>query len=128
MIGAGTVVSIHGLYGVTPTSGGLILPADDPLTDGDSYTVRAYVPDPTAEQMVASPPRYPHGLTQYTRIELPQGGSTTVPLRGGARQSAARPHAGTACPSRGLAAALRLALRRDVRAGAPADRQPADEL
>ncbi len=85
MIGAGTVVSIHGLFGITPTSSGLILPADDPLTDGDSYTVRAYVPDPTAQQMVASPPRYPHGLAQYTRIELPQGGSTTVPLRGGAR-------------------------------------------
>jgi hypothetical protein len=95
VIGAGTVVSIHGLYGITPTPSGLVLPADDPLTDGDSYTVRAYVPDPTAEQMVASPPRYPHGLAQYTRIELPQGGSTTVPLRGGARPSAARPHAGT---------------------------------
>ena len=95
VIGAGTVVSIHGLFGITPTSGGLILPADDPLTDGDSTPSEPTSRTRPRQQMVASPPRYPHGLTHYTRIELPQGGSTTVPLRGGARQSAARPHAGT---------------------------------
>jgi protein-glutamine gamma-glutamyltransferase len=94
VIGAGTVVSIQGLYSVTPTSSGLILPVTDPLTDGDSYTVRAYVPDPTAQQMVASPPRYPPALAHYTSIELPQRGSVTVPLRGGARPLVARARAG----------------------------------
>jgi protein-glutamine gamma-glutamyltransferase len=96
VIGAGTVVAVSGLYGVTPTSSGLILPPDDPLSDGDSYTVRAYVPDPTAEQMAAAPPRYPAALAQYTRIELPQQGSVTVPLWGGERPPAAAADVATA--------------------------------
>ena len=107
VIGAGTVVSIQGLYGITPTSSGLILPAGDALTDGDSYTVRAYVPNPTAQQMVASPPRYPPGLAHYTQIELPEGGSATVPLRGGARPTAVRGRAG----ANARAATSRLLLR-----------------
>ncbi|OLE35865.1 MAG: hypothetical protein AUG48_09520 [Actinobacteria bacterium 13_1_20CM_3_68_9] len=103
VIGAGTVVAVSGLYGVTPTSGGLVLPPDDPLSGGDSYTVRAYVPDPTADQMAASPPRYPAALAPYTRIELPQQGSVTVPLRDGAR-----PVAPPARPARARAAASRM--------------------
>jgi protein-glutamine gamma-glutamyltransferase len=100
VIGAGTVVAVRGLYGVTPTSSGLILPAEAPLTDGDSYTVRAYIPDPTAQQMAAAPAHYPPELTYYTRIGLPQHGSLAVPLRGGGSRLPA--------PFRGRAATSRL--------------------
>jgi transglutaminase-like putative cysteine protease len=94
VIGAGTVLSIEGLYGVTPTSGGLVLPPNDPLEDGNTYTVQAYVPDPTADQMAASPRRYPRALARYTRIDLPQKSPLAVPLRGGAQPSSVAPRVG----------------------------------
>ncbi len=94
VVGAGTVLSIEGLYGITPTSGGLVLPANDPLEDGNTYSVQAYVPDPTADQMSASPPRYPRALARYTRIDLPERNTLAVPLRGGARPSSAPPRVG----------------------------------
>jgi hypothetical protein len=102
VIGAGTVVAVRGLFGITPTSSGLILPTDDPLTDGDSYTVRAYIPDPTPQQMAASPTRYPPELTRYTTIGLPQRGAVGVPLRAGASPVPA-PLRGNAGPGRVLA-------------------------
>ncbi len=92
VVGAGTVLATEGLYGLQPTSAGLALPGNDPLTDGDTYAIQAYVPDPSARQMVSSPPRYPRDLARFTRIELPGGDSFAVPLRGGSRPSSAPPH------------------------------------
>jgi protein-glutamine gamma-glutamyltransferase len=89
VVGAGTVLSVQGIRGITFTSSGLVLPADDPLTEGDSYTVRSYVPERTADQMAASQRRYPAALARYTTIDLPNQGSLQVPLRGGTRPSAA---------------------------------------
>ncbi len=94
VVGAGTVLATEGLYGPQPTTGGLALPGNDRLVDGDTYAIQAYVPDPTAEQMVRSPPRYSRDLARFTTIELPGGDSFAVQLRGGSRPSSAPPHAG----------------------------------
>ncbi len=46
----------------------------DALEKGDSYTVRAYAPDPTKRQMRRSEPTYPGNYSQYTRFQLPTAG------------------------------------------------------
>ena len=45
--------------------------ADSPLDEGSSYSVRAYVPDPTPEEMRASPPVPPGAFPDTTAIRLP---------------------------------------------------------
>jgi protein-glutamine gamma-glutamyltransferase len=79
LVGAGAVLSVHGLSGVgvegltgvAPTTSGLLLPSNSPLGAGDSYTVRAYIPDPTAAEMRASPARYPRALAPYRLVSYP---------------------------------------------------------
>jgi transglutaminase-like putative cysteine protease len=72
VVGAGTALGVRGLEGVTQIQGGLAMPSDQSLVTGDSYTVRAYIPDPSTTQMRTSPPRYPGALAPYTQILLPR--------------------------------------------------------
>ncbi|MGH7513663.1 MAG: transglutaminase domain-containing protein, partial [Gemmatimonadales bacterium] len=71
VVAAGTPLGVRGLADVAPIQGGLALPSDDPLTDGDSYAIRAYIPDPSAEQMRRAPGIYPRALATYTAVALP---------------------------------------------------------
>ena len=56
VVAAGTPLGVRGLDDASPIQGGLALPSNDPLSDGDSYAIRAYIPDPTAG---ADAPRFP---------------------------------------------------------------------
>jgi protein-glutamine gamma-glutamyltransferase len=92
LVGAGAVLDVEGLVGLlTPTANGLLLPEGEPLTEGDSYAISAYVPDPTADRMRRAPPAYPPALARYTTVGVPvdpPGSGPTiraelgVPLRG----------------------------------------------
>jgi transglutaminase-like putative cysteine protease len=56
----------HDLDGTSRTPGA-VLPA------GESYTVLAYVPDPTAAELRAAPRAFPVGYLRYTDFDLPAG-------------------------------------------------------
>ena len=71
VVAAGTPLEVRGLTGVAVIQGGLALSADNPLSEGDSYAVRAYIPDPSAEQMRRAPRTYPRILAPYTVVVLP---------------------------------------------------------
>ncbi len=80
VVGAGTPLGVKGLDGVKAIEGGLAMPSNHPLGDGDSYTMRAYIPDPTAGQMAGAPRAYPRALAPFTQVVLPR--SRTFPPSG----------------------------------------------
>jgi transglutaminase-like putative cysteine protease len=49
---------------------------DPPFAEGDTYSVDAYVPDPTAAEMRSAPALFPRRLAEYTAFELPRRGDT----------------------------------------------------
>jgi transglutaminase-like putative cysteine protease len=76
LVGAGSVVEVDGVAGARPSAAGVLLPPRRPLTDGDSYSVLAYTPEPTDHEMRAARGRYPSSLDRFTALELP--GSTAL--------------------------------------------------
>jgi transglutaminase-like putative cysteine protease len=82
VVGAGTPLGLPTLEGVTAMDRGLVLPSSQPLSDGETYAVRSYVPDPSPAKMRTAPTAYPPALAQETVITLPQGESVEVPLWG----------------------------------------------
>jgi transglutaminase-like putative cysteine protease len=70
LVGAGTTYFVQGTT-YQLASEGTITKTGEPLQEGDSYMVRAYVPTPSARQMREAPDGYPSSLSGYTRIELP---------------------------------------------------------
>ena len=72
VVGAGTPLRVEGLEGITPTMGGLALTSGNALGEGDTYTMRAYIPEPSAAQMRRAPRRYPDALAPYTLVVLPR--------------------------------------------------------
>jgi transglutaminase-like putative cysteine protease len=129
VIGAGTPYRVLGAgQAVTGSADGTLQRLDQPLRRGDGYTVRSYVPTPTAAQMRAANSPYQAQLDEYTSLQLPARGvdalstgpartrgiaspQVTVPLRGtsfgdaAARRMLARsPYARAARLSRRLTA------------------------
>ncbi|MBN1528450.1 MAG: transglutaminase domain-containing protein [Thermoleophilaceae bacterium] len=72
IVGAGITYRVEDA-GVTSSSqdGTTIRVSEDPLERGDSYTVHAYAPDPTAAQMRGSPLDGNLSLLQFTTLALP---------------------------------------------------------
>jgi transglutaminase-like putative cysteine protease len=75
VVGAGTPIRIQGVGAVLAAPDGTAVVRGDPLRRGDAYSMTAYVPDPTAESMRATPEGYPPELERYTRIEVPRRSS-----------------------------------------------------
>jgi protein-glutamine gamma-glutamyltransferase len=92
VVGAGNPIGPpSGVSGVIGSEDGTFVKFDGPLERGDSYTVEAYTPDPTADQLRAVPDGYPDGLIRYTQIFLPRPGQTALEgngLAGDASRSA----------------------------------------
>ena len=82
VVGAGTALSVDGLGGVTRTGASLTLAAERPLAEGDAYTVRAYIPDPSPGQMRNSSRRYPSALAPYAMLAIPRTAGLSVPWWG----------------------------------------------
>ena len=81
---AGTPLAPPQLDGLTVVDRGLLLPSNRSLTEGDSYTVRSYIPDPRPSQMRQTPQRVPGALAPDTELTLPDGRPVDVPLWGAA--------------------------------------------
>jgi protein-glutamine gamma-glutamyltransferase len=101
--GAGTVLAVDGIGEAVRTPEGVSL--GQPVSDGDSYSIRAYDPQPSVARMRASEGRYPALLSAYTTVGIPAISviqppgqqlhaspktvtisSVTTPLRGGSDQ------------------------------------------
>ena len=81
LIGAGTFFETDGKVGVTMVSAdGTVRLVDGPLEEGDSYSVRAYVPDPTANAMRAASDTWDEYLRGYVSFALPARGETALNL------------------------------------------------
>ena len=92
IVGAGTTYEVDGAR-VSYTADGTTRLLGDPLEEGDSYTVRAYAPDPGRRLMRRSTvDGYPGYYTRYSRIFLPGPGESAtegVGLQGDAGRSEA---------------------------------------
>ena len=139
LIGAGTTYSVSGAGAISPSGDGTTRRMARPLEEGDSYTVRAYVPEPSAAQMRGAPAAYPDTVAQYTSLFLPGPGGTAFGDggRGDASRSAQPPARAVQVPFRGQATKADpgslppdpgLALRARVPARAAADRRRADRV
>ncbi|MFL5780594.1 MAG: transglutaminaseTgpA domain-containing protein [Thermoleophilaceae bacterium] len=78
LVGAGTVYGVDGDHLLVGTADGTIRVLDGPLTKGDTYTVQAYVPDPSARQMRAAPVSYRTQFLSYTYFDLPRRGDSAL--------------------------------------------------
>ena len=84
LIGAGTFFDTEGEIGTTVVSGdGTVRLIDKPLREGDTYTVRAYVPDPSAERMRQTPDTWDESLRSYVTFSLPRPGENALELAPG---------------------------------------------
>ncbi len=71
LVGAGTVYGVETDKLLAGSADGTIRVIDGPLSSGDTYTVRAYVPDPSAARMRAASPDFPTQFLSYTYVTLP---------------------------------------------------------
>ena len=79
VVGAGITYDVNGAGGVLSAADGTTIRTEEkPLERGDSYTVRAYAPDPTAAQMRGAPAATSSSLLQYTTIALPHPGESAL--------------------------------------------------
>jgi transglutaminase-like putative cysteine protease len=76
VVGAGTIFRVDSGKVTTDESDGTIRVLDAALSEGDTYAVDAYVPDPTAGEMRAAPRRFPGHLLGYTSVQLPRPGDS----------------------------------------------------
>ena len=89
VVAAGTPLLVTGAgEAVSGSADGTLRRLDEPLRRGDSYTVRAYDPDPSTRQMRAAHDAYGPGLSQYTGIALPAKRGETLPDGRGAPAAA----------------------------------------
>jgi protein-glutamine gamma-glutamyltransferase len=93
VVGAGVTYEVDGVRATPPSGSGTIqLLGDEVLRKGDTYTVDAYAPDPTAEQMREAPQGFADWLISHTAIQLPNPGESAtegVGLQGDAARNAA---------------------------------------
>jgi transglutaminase-like putative cysteine protease len=71
LIGAGTVVDYNGPHAVATSGDGTTRIVDGSAARGETYDIRAYVPDPSAPQMRAAPPDSSSGVQPYIAFDLP---------------------------------------------------------
>jgi hypothetical protein len=68
----GTILRLRGVNDATASPTGVSLPASHTLSDGDTYSVVGYEPDPDPSDMRDAPSRLAPGLRRYTEIGLPR--------------------------------------------------------
>ena len=106
VMGAGVVLPpVAGVTARVSGDGTARLLGGSRLEEGDTYSVRAYVPNPTREQMQDVPEGFSEDLIRYTAIQLPNPGeSAIVELTGStaaARELAAQQRTKVYMPLRG---------------------------
>jgi hypothetical protein len=78
VVGAGVTLRVDGVDARVSADGTARLLAGGRLEEGDSYSVRAYAPNPTKSQMQRAAQGYSEPLVRYTAIQLPRPGETAT--------------------------------------------------
>ena len=78
VVGAGVVLDVDGVQARYSSDGTTRLPEGERLEEGDAYSVRAYAPNPTKEQMQGVHPGYDTNLVRYTALQLPNPGDSAI--------------------------------------------------
>ena len=78
VVGAGEVLDVDGVPARLSSDGTTRLPEGERLEEGDSYSVRAYAPNPTKAQMRGVLDSYAQNLVRYTEIQLPNPGDSAI--------------------------------------------------
>jgi len=84
VIGAGVILRVDGVPARLNDDGTTRLIGNDRLEEGDTYSVRAYAPNPTRKQMQGAPKGYDANLARYTAITLPRPGESAIDELAGA--------------------------------------------
>jgi transglutaminase-like putative cysteine protease len=71
IVGAGTTLNVDSSKVTVAAPDGTTQVVDAPLARGDTYTVTAYVPEPTVDELRSAPSRFPRDLLPYTYFDLP---------------------------------------------------------
>ena len=82
MVGAGTTYRVFADAGTFVSGDGPTWTLEEPFGPGDSYGLRAYVPEPSARELRAAPTTYERAFDWYTRLEIasePKLRSLTTP-------------------------------------------------
>jgi protein-glutamine gamma-glutamyltransferase len=102
VLGAGSLISVDGLENVLSRPDGTTVTDGEPLEEGDSYSISAYVPDPRVARLRAAPDRYERSLARYTQLTIPSRSAESdeaipapeetvqIPLRGASRPAGDR--------------------------------------
>jgi protein-glutamine gamma-glutamyltransferase len=78
VIGAGVILHVDGVPARLADDGTTRLIGSNRLEKGDTYSVRAYTPNPTRKQMQGAPKGYEQALARYTAITLPRRGESVI--------------------------------------------------
>jgi protein-glutamine gamma-glutamyltransferase len=78
VVGAGVVLDVDGVAARPTADGTTRLFAGRRLEEGDTYSVRAYAPNPTKAQMRGSPQGYATDMVRYTALQLPNPGESAT--------------------------------------------------
>jgi transglutaminase-like putative cysteine protease len=84
VVGAGVILRVDGAPARLTSDGTTRMIGDNRLEEGDSYSVRAYAPNPTKAQMRGAPEGYDESLVRYTSLQLPNPGDSATEDRPGA--------------------------------------------
>ena len=84
VVGAGVLLKVDGAPSRLAADGTTRLLGGKRLEEGDSYSVRAYAPNPTREQMKGVPKGFAQNLVRYTAIQLPRKGESAIDELAGA--------------------------------------------
>lgn len=74
----GTPFRVEGLGATQIAADGTTASVDGQLREGDIYTVRAYVPNPSARELRGAPEAWPGYFRRYLTIELPRPEETNL--------------------------------------------------
>ncbi len=75
---AGAMGAVQGIDSPLLGKDGTAVSDGEPVGEGDTYAIQAYVPDPSPEQMRAAPERYPAALSRYTEFAAHRQPSTNA--------------------------------------------------
>ncbi len=92
VVGAGVTYGVDGVRAMSSADGTTRMLGSEVLRQGDTYTIDAYAPDPSAAQMRGAPPGYAGSLISYTGITLPNPGESATEdpgIQGGVSREAA---------------------------------------
>ena len=78
IVGAGTMLGVDGLGAYTLHSDGTGVVETGILEEGDSYSFRSYIPQPSREELRAASEDYEDGIREYTHVSLPVEGRTAT--------------------------------------------------